>query len=335
MNEKRPELEDPNQDALGALVRAAGPRALPPAEQVARARVRVHDEWRASLSTQRRVRIGWLAAAAVALFAVGVGFYLWPRPEVGVQVAVADRVSGAVQLLNGKTDRETSLHVNAALHDGDSVATGADGRVLLSWLNGGEVRVDRDSIVEIDSGAALRLLEGTLYVDTRTSNESATPLAILTSVGVVRHVGTRFEVRVADGGTRVRVRDGTALFTGTDHAVVLIGSGQQLSVAEGRSALVDGPGPADAVWEWTSTISPQFDIEGRSLYDSVEWLAHEAGLKIVYANSAVRARAQLILVHGNVEGMPTRDALVAVLTGSGFDFAMEPEQVRIGTAQAH
>jgi ferric-dicitrate binding protein FerR (iron transport regulator) len=248
-------------------------------------------------------------------------------------VAVADRVSGAVQVLNGKSDERTSLHERAALRDGDTVVTGADGRVLLSWLNGVEVRVDRDSRVQLDSGAALRLLEGTLYVDTRSSSDSAAPLAILTSAGVVRHVGTRFEVQVAAGGTRVRVRDGTALFTGTDHAVVLIASGQQLSVAEGHSALVDGPGPADAVWEWTRAISPQFDIEGRSLYDSVEWLAHEAGLKIVYASGDVRARAQSILVHGDVEGMPTRDALVAVLTGSGFDFAMEPEQVRIGAAQ--
>jgi ferric-dicitrate binding protein FerR (iron transport regulator) len=180
----------------------------------------------------------------------------------------------------------------------------------------------------------LRLLEGALYVDTRSSSESTTQLAILTSAGAVRHVGTRFEVRVVDGGTRVRVRDGTALFTGADHAVVLIASGQQLSVADGQTSLAEGPGPADAVWEWTRAISPQFDIEGRSLYDSVEWLAHEAGLKIVYASGEVRNRAQTVLVHGSIEGLPSRDALVAVLTGSGFDFDMEPDQVRIRGAQA-
>lgn len=334
MNEERPESDDPTRDALGALVRAAGPRALPPPEQMARARERVHAEWLASLSSRRRMRLEWLAAAALAAFAAGVGFFLWSRPEPAVQVAVANRVSGGVlvQVLDAKNQQP--LRAGAPLRVGETVVTPADGRVLLSWTDGIEVRVDRDSKVQLDSGAALRLLEGTVYIDTRSSGESTTPLAILTSAGAVRHVGTRFEVRVVDGGTRVRVRDGTALFTGTDHAVVLIASGQQLSVADGQTSLAEGPGPADAVWEWTRAISPQFDIEGRSLYDSVEWLAHEAGLKIVYASGEVRDRAQTILVHGNIEGLPSRDALVAVLTGSGFDFDMDPEQVRIRGAQA-
>ena len=313
-------------------MRAAGPRALPPPEQMARARERVHAEWLVSLSSRRRLRLEWLAAAALAAFAAGVGFFLWSRPEPAVQVAVAQRVSGGVRVLDAKNQQP--LRAGAPLRVGETVVTPADGRVLLSWTDGIEVRVDRDSKVQLDSGAALRLLEGTVYVDTRSSGDSAAQLAILTSAGAVRHVGTRFEVRVVDDGTRVRVRDGTALFTGTDHAVVLIASGQQLSVADGQTSLAEGPGPADAVWEWTRAISPQFDIEGRSLYDSVEWLAHEAGLKIVYASGEVRDRAQTILVHGNIEGLPSRDALAAVLTGSGFDFDMDPEQVRIRGAQA-
>jgi hypothetical protein len=76
-----------------------------------------------------------------------------------------------------------------------------------------------------------------------------------------------------------------------------------------------------------------FDIEGRSLYDSVEWLGHEAGLRIVYANDAVLERAKAVRVHGNIEGLATREALVTVLTGSGFQFDLEPEQVRIQAAE--
>jgi ferric-dicitrate binding protein FerR (iron transport regulator) len=316
------------------LVRAAGPRALPPPEQLTRARERVHAEWIASLSSRRRLRLEWPAAAALAALAAGIGFFLWSRPEPAAQVALAGRVSGAVQILTEKNEQQTPLRAGTPLHVGQTVVTPADGRVLLSWMDGVEVRVDRDSKVELDSNSALRLLAGTVYVDTRANADGASQLAILTSAGAVRHVGTRFEVRVADGGTRVRVRDGTALFTGTDHAVMLIASGQQLSVADGQTALAAGPGPADAVWEWTRTISPQFEIEGRSLYDSVEWLAREAGLKIVYASGEVRDRAQTILVHGNIEGLPSRDALVAVLTGSGFDFDLDPEQVRIRGIEA-
>jgi ferric-dicitrate binding protein FerR (iron transport regulator) len=234
-----------------------------------------------------------------------------------------------VQLRRTEDQPQSPLRSGAALLAGGEIATAADGRVLLGWVGGVEVRVDRASRVQIDSATALHLLEGAVYVDTRSSDENSAQLAILTSAGTVRHVGTRFEVRVAGGDTRVRVRDGTALFTGTDHAVVLIASGQQLSVADGQPSLVQGPGPADPAWEWTRAISPQFEIEGRSLYDSVEWLAHEAGLRIVYENGAVRDRAQGVIVHGNIAGLPTREALVAVLTGSGFEFVLDSDQVRI------
>ncbi|HSC06572.1 MAG TPA: hypothetical protein VLD59_07085, partial [Steroidobacteraceae bacterium] len=91
MKDTRPESDDPNDDpssdALAALVRAAGPRAMPQPEQMARARARVHAEWRAGVASQRRGRVQWLAAAAAVVLAVGIGFILWSRPEPAVQVA--------------------------------------------------------------------------------------------------------------------------------------------------------------------------------------------------------------------------------------------------------
>jgi ferric-dicitrate binding protein FerR (iron transport regulator) len=332
MNAERPESEQSN-DALAALVRAAGPRPMPRPEEMARARDRVHTEWRASVASQRRGRWRWLAAAAGVVLAVGIGFSLWMRPDLTLEVAVARRVSGDVQLSRGGGARLETLRAGAALSVGAEVSTSAAGRALLSLSDGVEVRIDRQSRVLVDSPRSLRLLAGALYVDTRSSSEGARALEILTNAGVIRHVGTRFEVRVADGDMRVRVRDGTALFTGTDHAVLLIASGQQLVVADGEASLATGPGAADAAWEWTAAISPMFDIEGRSLYDSVEWLGHEAGLRIVYANDAVLERAKAVRVHGNIEGLATREALVTVLTGSGFQFDLEPEQVRIQAAE--
>jgi ferric-dicitrate binding protein FerR (iron transport regulator) len=337
MKDTRPKSDDPNpestSDALAALVRAAGPRAMPQAQQMTRARARVHAEWRASVASQRRGRRQWLAAAAAVVLAAGIGFFLWSRPETAVQVAKASRVSGDVQVSVGGGP-VASLRSGAPLLVGQVLETSGDARALLSFPDGMEVRIDRTSRVQVDSPSALRLLEGTLYVDTRAGGEAAAGLTIHTHAGVVRHVGTRFEVRVVAGDTRVRVRDGAALFTGTDHAVVLIASGQQLSVSDGQTSLVPGPGVADAAWEWTGKISPAFDIEGRSLYDSVEWLGREAGLQVIYANDSVLARAQTVRVHGSIEGLATRDALVTVLTGSGFEFDLGPERVRISATEA-
>jgi ferric-dicitrate binding protein FerR (iron transport regulator) len=336
MKDTRPESDDPNadpaSDTLAALVRAAGPRAMPQAEPMERARARVHAEWRASVASQRRGRLRWFAAAAAVMLAAGIGYLLWSRPEPALQVAEVSRVSGDVQV-QADSGPVALLGSGAPVFVGQVLETAGHARALLSFPDGLEVRIDTTSRVQVDSPTSLRLHEGTLYVDTRSGGEPAAALAIHTDAGVVRHVGTRFEVRVTAGDTRVRVRDGTALFTGTDHAVVLVASGQQLSVSNGQTSLVPGPGIADPAWEWTGAISPTFDIEGRSLYDSVEWLGREAGLKVVYANDAVRARAQSVRVHGSIEGLPMRDALVVVLTGSGFQFDLETAQVRIGASE--
>jgi ferric-dicitrate binding protein FerR (iron transport regulator) len=145
----------------------------------------------------------------------------------------------------------------------------------------------------------------------------------------VRHIGTRFEVRVDRDTVRVRVRDGIAIFAGNAIAPTVIEAGRQLSIEGGRVTLEQGPMASDLDWSWIQTIAPRFDIEGRSLFDTLEWLAHESGLKIIYASPAVRDRTREVVLHGSIEGLDLRQALTAVLSGSGVEYIVRADRIEV------
>src|SRR6185295_1197418 len=115
---------------------------------------------------------------------------------------------------------------------------------------------------------------GTVYVETAdTHSVAGSQIEVLTPLGEVRHLGTRFEVHVGDGPApvRVRVRDGRVSFSREGASPVAVAAGQQLDVSEHAATLEAGPASADAAWGWTREIGPPFSIDGRSLFDCLEW----------------------------------------------------------------
>ncbi|HEY4645787.1 MAG TPA: FecR family protein [Steroidobacteraceae bacterium] len=331
MNHKPTNSTRSKSDPIGELVHSAGPRALPDAERMAQARLSVHTEWRSSLESRLRERRRWLSAAAVAAIAIGVGIVMLLQPAPAVQVATTSRIVGTVSVQRpaGTDVRTAALRGEERLLVGDWLKTDAESRALIRWERGALIRVDQHSRLKLESDRSLRLEQGALYVEVDERAEIAPDITVFTALGTVRHVGTRFEVRVTEGAMQVRVRDGTAVFKGESLAATLIGAGQQLSINGDQARLEQGPPAADSSWEWTRRIAPDFAIEGRSVFDALEWLGHESGLEIRYADDAVQAQARTAVLHGSIEGLAMREALIAVLTGSGLSFELAADRVEI------
>lgn len=317
--------------SVGALVHSAGPRALPDAERMAQTRLAVQTEWQGSVGSRRRERRRWLSAAMIAAVGIALGVVLLLQPGPPLQVATTSRIMGSfrVQHADGTIVAATQLRGIERLLAGDAITTGAESRALVRWERGAMLRIDQRSELKLESDRTLRLNQGALYVETDERPGIAPEITVLTALGTVRHVGTRFEVRVTDGAMRVRVRDGTAVFKGGSLAATLIGAGQQLSIDGDRARLEQGPPIADSSWEWTRRIAPSFAIEGRSVFDTLAWLGGESGLEIRYADGTVQSLARTVILHGSIEGLAMREALVAVLTGSGLSFELAADRVEI------
>ena len=260
-----------------------------------------------------------------------VGSLVAPRP-----VATVDLARGPVQLSTG-----TALAAGAVLD------TGPGERLAVRLADDGpSVRVDADSRVRLVSPTRLELERGAVYVDG--DRPGGPSVEVRTTFGVVRDIGTQFEVRLLDGEgegegasgdgnaagstLRVRVREGEIVLTtedGAEHGAVF---GEQLKARAGGTverALTPTFGES---WSWVLVTAAVPDIEGRPLGVFLDWLMREGGWTLAYADGATEARVAATSLHGTIDGLNAEEAMPMVLEGSGLGFTIEDDRFVLRTA---
>ncbi len=92
-----------------------------------------------------------------------------------------------------------------------STVTTSVGTLAMTLTSGVHLRLDASSTARLDSATDVVLERGAVYVDSAGAHPTqpdASPISIHTPAGLVRDIGTQFEVRLDDAGLRIRVRDG-------------------------------------------------------------------------------------------------------------------------------
>ena len=175
------------------------------------------------------------------------------------------------------------------------------------------------------SNAEISLERGAVYADTGLhTHATENLLAVRTPRGVVRDIGTRFEVRLggAESALRVLVRDG-AVTLDQGGQVHRADAGESLSLGE-DGALHRGPIAAHhEAWAWSRTVAAPFDIEGRNLRALLDWAAHEGGWVLRFATPALAARADTTVLYGSIEGLDLEDAITTYLAGAELRYALD------------
>jgi ferric-dicitrate binding protein FerR (iron transport regulator) len=323
---------EPDAD-LAALLRAVGPRVQPPSAMAVEVRAAVAAEWRAMTArrVRRRLATTWSLAAGVAVAAVGVWLARPLYVPAGEPVASLARIEGTVEYRGEHARDWAQLPANAELREGDELRTGATGRAALKLANGIQLRLDVDTRVAFNDAEHARLRRGGVYVDSGvTGADPSRDLEIDTPAGSVRHLGTQYEARVADGVLRVGVREGLVA-VGARGGDIVANAGEQLLIQDGqvtRNALAAN---ADA-WAWVGSITPPFAIEGRSVDDFLTWAGRETGRQIVYTSSEAAQRARAIVLKGSVSGLTPDDAVSAVLSTTALRPAIDDGHIRIDAA---
>ncbi len=333
MNDKplgaRP-LEDPpdcDDATIRRLLRVVGPRPEVPADAMAAARAAAQAEWQRTVHTHARWKRyrhpGVWLAAATALVAVGLVYRsgLSPR-EVATFEVVADSVS--------VEPRESTGPVRA----GEAVSTGAlvdtgGGRSALVLANGVSLRLDAGTQVRLRSESVLELVRGAVYVD---SAGEAT-VEVRTSLGVVRDVGTQFEVRLLDGGEgslRVRVREGAVLLE-QDGEIHEGRAGTELTVAADGTVARGSVAVYGGEWDWILAAAPAFQAEGRTLDEFLDWLCREGGWTLRYTDGELAVRAAAATLSGDTEGLTPLQAAQLWLPASGLEYRLEDGTLVVDT----
>jgi hypothetical protein len=304
------------------LIRLAERASAAPADGADRVKEALRPLWRAEVrrrTIRRRAAFAALAAAAALVLAVPL---LWragaPAASPVGRVLV---VRGDLRIVSNGEQQGRAAHAGDVLLEGETLRT-AGGRAAIALGSGLAVRIDSASRVRLVTARVLGLDEGAVYLESRGGRaEVRTPL------GVVRNVGTRFEVRHGGGTSRVRVRDGAVSVEarGTAHRV---DRGGELTVSA-RGARAGTIDPAAASWNWILDVSAPFRIDGASVATFLEWVEAETGLEVVYADTQARRTAREAVLHGDLGSMRADEAPAVILPSAGLEAAIEDGALRV------
>ncbi len=321
------------EHALAELLRVAGPRQQPSEEVEAWVYDRLVTDWEKKVQARRwKQRVVPMAMAASILVAVAVAFMFVRSPETTPVFEVA-RITGEVEYAKG-SDAWNPITPATAIEAGIRLRTSATGRIALAGVDGsgiiegGGLRLDHNTALILDSPKNMRLMAGAIYLDTGNANAVKDPYEIETSFGIVRDVGTQFEVRLSSSDVRINVREGTAILdsrAGSHEAT----AGQSLYLNQRGQVTRSRVSPTDLSWDWLQDITPMFDIDGRSLEEFLTWVSRETGLKVIYTSNSTRSDAQGVQLKGSVEGLKPLDALPVVLGTTDLDYDLTEHEIII------
>ena len=318
---------------VGELLRTAGPRPAMPAEEFAEIKQAAHSEWQALVRSQRGGKSGrglGLALAATLLLALAGAF--WWRPftagPAGTTVANVLRTEGTVRSAGAPIEPGSPLAAGA------EVETRGEGSRLALRLSGGQsVRLDQATRVRLAAGDRLELEQGAIYFDS--ADSAGNGIEIATAFGIVRDIGTQFEVRIDDvSGDRlqVRVREGAVVLErpGSSHSASV---GEQLRLQDNGEVVVSQTPLYGEDWAWAQAVAPTFDVDGQSLSRYLEWVQRETGWTVEFEDPALGASAPTVVVSGTIESLTARESLSVILPASGMSHRVEDGALIISSAR--
>jgi ferric-dicitrate binding protein FerR (iron transport regulator) len=278
-------------------------------------------EWQHAIAARHRRRRLMTSAAAVALAAsVLLAVRWWPDQSGASSVQLP--LTAMLTAATGSVEREDGLGSRPPLEPGagvtsrDHITTGPNVVAAFALAGNSMLRVNENTRLRIDSPTVIALERGTVYLDAG-ANTSGGSLEVLTHLGTIRDIGTRFEVQADDARVRVRVRDGeVVLARGT--SAHRARRGTEITVYADSVAFRAVPLFGED-WAWIARLPETFALDGRSLTEFLDWVARETGFAVSFESDELAARAKSIVLEGTIDGLTAEEALDVVLPATGLE----------------
>ena len=295
--------------ALARLLRHAGHRELPPAELTERVYRHTHARWLAARKARQQMQ-RWSVAATVLVATVFGAFAVINLDLAGSGPAIALQTGDATLIRAGE---RLPLLAGTHLRRSDVLETGARPALIEHDRGGALLRLAPHSQLRWVSRDRPFLSQGQIYVIVDAHASGSVRLQLDTAVGSVRHIGTRFAVRVRAEQLEVAVRDGS---------VVVDCAAGRVPLAKGELLEVDRTGHLsrrvvpidDDYWHWVDTLTPPLRVEGRDLHAVLEDVATRTGYALRFDDAAAEHAARNLTIHGPALELTAREAVAVLLS---------------------
>lgn len=315
------------RDVLGELVQAAGRRTVPAREDYDYVLDAAMAAWRRKVQARRRRRWILAVAATVVAGAVGVATFLHLMPHrapSAVATTVLVRGNSAIRSPSDTTWQRLQPGVEIAA--GARLRTGAIAGLALELDSGTSVRLASHSELAIESGRAMRLLTGTMYVDTGPAQASGT-LRVETAMGTVSDVGTIFQITAQPDSLRIQVREGQVQLDSAGPAArIQSTAGEQLEVDENSTVRRSAFPGTDPAWAWAEALAAGPDMEGRSLLEFLAWVARQTGRRLQFQGPDIEAQAREVVLHGKTRDLTPLQALDLMLSTTDLEYVLSADE---------
>jgi ferric-dicitrate binding protein FerR (iron transport regulator) len=294
----------------------AGPRQIPGAIDRDAARVAVRAAWREAIRARTRRRwmlIGAPALAAAAALVLATATWWQSNPPADTESILARVAIAGEQLQVRRASSTQSLAAGDVIYTGDVVETPSDAVAAFTLEGGGEIRQNGDTSLRWAAARQVALEEGHIYVD---SGPARASVAVATSAGLVRDIGTRFDVRVRDGAVRIRVREG-AVRLEAPATTRDAGAGYELVAGvrgnlEERQVATFGDD-----WDWILRAT-SFRLDRATLGAFIAWVEAESGRQVEFRPASLQNELAATVLRGSVAGLSMTQALETVLPAAGL-----------------
>ncbi|MDX1555177.1 MAG: hypothetical protein R3212_04055, partial [Xanthomonadales bacterium] len=147
-----------------------------------------------------------------------------------------------------------------------------------------------------------------------------------------RDIGTQFQVRLVASAMRattmkVAVRDGLVEVEQPGQDRQEVNAGFQVTFVANGERQAEPLDIRDPEWNWIESVAPAFHMDGASLAEYLDWYAREAGVVLVWADTASQQRAAGITLTGGLDGVGLDESLAAVQRVAPFKFRREGDRL--------
>ena len=287
----------------------------------------------------KKTRRRWLTVAVLlaAAASVVIALAIWGPIRTPAPVPVG----GAHRPGHGVARARLSFGAGGAVMSGSTVTTSA-GTLAMTLTSGVHLRLDASSTARVDSATDVALERGAVYVDSAGAHPTqpgASPISIHTPAGLVRDIGTQFQVRIEarlDGlGIRIRVRDGQVRVTDANGVDARADAGEELFSRPDGSDRSISRRPIAATgseWAWAERAAPPFSVEGKTLGAFLDWVSREGAWTVTFADRRFSEAARATVLHGRpdlLKGLTPAEALDVVLPTCGLRHRIDGHRVVI------
>jgi len=330
------EMSGSDMDAVALLLRSAGRRAEPPAAAYERVLDAATRTWRARVNRRRRWRASFAIAASLLIVVALAVFVRTQPPAPATIVGRTDRVIGTVEIRATRDAAWVTLGDQPeGLVVGSELRTRAGSRAGIVLDGGISVRLADTTDVVLESASRVQVLSGRVYLDT---GDAGTPgatgraqqIEVVTARGVVRDIGTQFEVLYRNDVYRLRVREGRVLLSRSSSGIespreVDGGAGEELTIDASGAIERTRIAAQDSQWQWVQSVAPAPDVDAQPVTMLLAWVARETGRPIRYASPDIERRAGQTILHGNIRHLAPMEALEVMLATTDFEHALLPD----------